>query len=176
MSVLSLGWAHSFSLGPQKWGEPGLAPPLGLLRLSDTLLGKTRGIREGSEKRVSAPSQRRGTSPGASKWEAGDARDREPECLLCEATASQALQSQWKDAELGHHGRRGGRVHSLFSLQGPGCASGFHSLLGGTVGSLLSGLRRDRVLGNGPGLCIEWGMNSGHVWMPALRPVGSVET
>lgn len=69
VSVLSLGWARSFSLGLglQKWGEPGLAPPLGLLRLSDTLLGKTRGIREGSEKRVSAPSQRRGTSPGASK-------------------------------------------------------------------------------------------------------------
>lgn len=54
-SVLSLGWARSFSLGLQKWGEPGLAPPLGLLRLSDTLLGKTRGIREGSEKPVSEP-------------------------------------------------------------------------------------------------------------------------
>lgn len=61
------------------------------------------------------------------------------------------------DAELGDHGRRGGRVHSLFSLQGPGCASGFHSLLGGTVGSLLSGLRRNRDLGNGSGLCTEVG-------------------
>lgn len=70
VSVLSLGWARSFSLGLQKWGEPGLAPPLGLLRLSDTLLGKTRGIEEGSEKPVSAPSQRRAISLGASKWEA----------------------------------------------------------------------------------------------------------
>lgn len=64
------------------------------------------------------------------------------------------------DAELGHHGRRGGRVHSLFSLQGPGCASGFHSLLGGAGGavrSLLSGLRRYRDLGNRSGLRIEVG-------------------
>lgn len=33
-----------------------------------------------------------------------------------------------------------------------------------------------RALGRGSGLCRERGMNSGHVWMPALRPVGSVET
>jgi hypothetical protein len=65
------------------------------------------------------------------------------------------LQSRCMDAELGH--KRGDRVHSLFSLQGPGCASGFHSLLGGTVESLLSRLRRNWVLGNGPGLCIEVG-------------------
>lgn len=94
---------------------------------------------------------------------------------MCEATASQVLQSRWMDAELGHLGRRGGRVHSLFSLQGPGCASGFHSLLGGTVGSLLSGLRRSRDLGNGSGLCIEVGNEFRARLDAALRPVGSVD-
>lgn len=60
MPVLSLGWAGSFSLGLQKWGEPGLAPPLGLLRSSDTLFREDERIEEGSEKRVSAPPLRRG--------------------------------------------------------------------------------------------------------------------
>lgn len=50
------------SLGLQKWGEPGLAPPLRLLRLSDTLLGKTRGIREGSERNRSV-SRLKGVRP-----------------------------------------------------------------------------------------------------------------
>lgn len=58
--VLSLGWACSFSLELHKWGEPGLAPPLGLLRSSDTLFREDEGIEEGSEKRVSAPPLRRG--------------------------------------------------------------------------------------------------------------------
>lgn len=58
--VLSLGWARSFSLELHKWGESGLAPPLGLLRSSDTLLGKTRESRKAARNGSVAPPLRRG--------------------------------------------------------------------------------------------------------------------
>lgn len=50
-----------------KWGEPGLAPPLGLLRSSDTLLGKTRESRKAARKTGQCPATKAwGPRPGAS--------------------------------------------------------------------------------------------------------------